>query len=81
VIHLAGSIGLGLVWGWVAARLIWRARWDVAARVLLGLLAQGLVSVYLASELATVWAAAAAATGALICYGWLRRLEGRRRWL
>jgi hypothetical protein len=72
-----GSVGLGLVWGWVAARLIYHARWTVVVRVLLGLVAQGLVVLQLASPRVLLWFGGATAIGALVCLTWVRTLEAR----
>ena len=72
-----GGIGLGLVWGWVAARLIYHARWTVVVRVLLGLVAQGLVVIQLASPRVLLWFGGAVAVSALVCLIWVRTLEAR----
>jgi hypothetical protein len=74
---IAGAVGLGLVWGWVSARLVRRARWDVVARVLLGLIALGLLVFGLAAAAATVAFGVATLAGALICHAWLHALERR----
>jgi hypothetical protein len=72
---IAGCIGLGLVWGWVAARLIHSARWTVVARVLVGLLVQGVLALRLATTGATIALGVAALVGAIVCHGWVRALE------
>ncbi|HEX9441512.1 MAG TPA: hypothetical protein VF909_17630 [Roseiflexaceae bacterium] len=74
---ILGCTGLGLVWGWVAARLIYRARWDVIVRVLLGLVAQGLITFRLATPGVTIAFGAAVVASALICMTWVRALESR----
>lgn len=74
---VAGSVGLGLVWGWAAARLIHRSRWTVAVRTLLGLVIQGLVVLALATPPDLLAFAGAVALGALLGALWLRRLESR----
>ena len=72
-----GAIGLGLVWGWVAARLAYRARWDVVARVALGTAALGLTAQRLAAAQALAAGGVAAVVGGLLCLAWLRSLERR----
>lgn len=74
---IVGSIGIGLVSGWAAARLIGHARWFVAARVLLGLLVQGLVVLGFTSVRGALAFGGAAALAALLGALWLRRLELR----
>ena len=74
---IAGGIGLGLVMGWVAARLLYRAPWKVIVWVLLGLAAQGLIVLQLGSRAAVAGFAAALVVGALICITWVRSLEAR----
>jgi hypothetical protein len=77
MLSLLGGIGLGLVWGALAARLIFRARWTVVLRVLLGLLVQGLVVLRLGALGATLAFAGATALSALLGALWLRRLAAR----
>ena len=77
MLSIAGSIGLGLVSGWVAARLVRHARWFVVARVLLGLIIQGLVVLGLASARGAIAFGCALALGALLGALWVRRLELR----
>jgi hypothetical protein len=74
---VVGAIGLGLVYGWVSARLLRRARWDVAARVLLGLSVLGLLVFHLAATRAVMAFGVAVLAGALACSTWLRALERR----
>jgi hypothetical protein len=75
---VAGVVGLGLVWGWIAARLVYRARrWTLFATALLGLIAQALFVARLGPPRATLWFAAAVAIGALLATAWLRTIEAR----
>jgi hypothetical protein len=74
---LAGTIGLGLVWGWVSARLLRRARWEVAVRMLLGLVVLGLLVFHLGAIAEVVAFGVAVVAGALICGTWVRALERR----
>ena len=76
---IAGAIGAGLVWGWLAARLTYRARWDVAVRVLLGLAALSLIIFQLTTARATLAFAGASALGALLSLVWARSLAAARR--
>jgi hypothetical protein len=75
---IAGSIGTGLVVGWLAARLLYHARWMMRVWLLLGLIVQGLLVLQIASPDAMLWFWVAALAVALICFGWLRELERRR---
>lgn len=77
MLSLLGGIGLGLVWGALAARLLFRAHWTVALRVLLGLIVQGLVVLRLGALSATLAFAGAVALSALLSALWLRRLAAR----
>ena len=75
---IAGGIGMGLVVGWLAGRLLGRTRWSVRVGILLGLIAQGVLVLRIASLAATLWFGVAALAAALVCYGWLRELGHRR---
>ncbi|MEO7911640.1 MAG: hypothetical protein ABIV47_18500 [Roseiflexaceae bacterium] len=74
---IAGGIGMGLVVGWVSARLMLPAPWNVRVWVLLGVLALGLIEFQLASAAAALAFAVALLFGALICGTRLRALEAR----
>ena len=74
---IAGGIGTGLVVGWVAARLILRAPWNVRVWVLLSLIALGLIVFQLASPAATIGFVVALLVSALICATMVRALEAR----
>jgi hypothetical protein len=74
---ILGGIGMGLVAGWVAARLTLRAPWNVRLWVLLGTIAQGLIVLELVSPPAAIGFAAALAFSALACATWVRSLERR----
>jgi hypothetical protein len=74
---IAGGIGTGLVVGWLAARLVDRARWTVVARVLLGVIIQSIVVLRLTSPEIVLWFAGALLIGALLCTIWLRTLQAR----
>jgi hypothetical protein len=74
---IAGGIGLGLVLGWSAARLIYRAPWNVRVWVLLGLVAQGLAVLALASAAAAIGFGFALVVSALAYAAWMRSLEAR----
>jgi hypothetical protein len=75
---IAGSIGAGLVVGWLAGRLLHRARWSVRAVLLLGLIAQGALVLRIATPTATRWFVVAALLAAFSCIAWVRALERRR---
>jgi hypothetical protein len=75
---IAGGIGIGLVAGWLAGRLLGRARWSVRIWVLLGLITQGVLVLRIASLPAALWFGVAALAAALICFAWVRALERRR---
>jgi hypothetical protein len=77
VLSIAGSIGLGLVWGWLVARLTYRARWFVVVRVLIGLILQGLLVLFFTSPRAVMAFAGAVALAALVGWLWVRTLELR----
>jgi F0F1-type ATP synthase assembly protein I len=74
---IAGGIGIGLVIGWVAARLTLRAPWNVRVWVLLSLIAQGFIVLELASRAATIGFGVALLFSALACATWVRSLEAR----
>jgi len=75
---LMGGIGLGLVWGWIVARMVYRARrWTVVASALLGTAGLGLVAALVAAPWVTRWFGGGALAGALICLVWVRTLEAR----
>jgi hypothetical protein len=79
---IAGSIGTGLVVGWVAARLILRAPWNVRVWVLLSLIALGLIVFQLAARpAAAIGFGVALLFGALVCSTRVRALEARYGWL
>jgi hypothetical protein len=75
---IAGGIGTGLVAGWVAARLLYRARWTVRVVLLLGLLVLGALVLVLGSLPVVLWFVAALLLAAWICVAWVRELERRR---
>ena len=77
MLSILGSIGLGLVWGWAAARLIYRAQWIVVARVLIELILQALVVLVFTSPRAVIAFAGAVVLAALLSWLWVRRLELR----
>jgi len=79
VLGIAGSIGLGLVWGWAAARLTYRARWVVVVRVLLGLILQAQLVLFFTSQRDLLAFGGAAVLAALLGWLWVRRLELRYR--
>jgi len=74
---IAGGIGTGLVVGWVAARLVLRAPWNVRVWVLLSVIAFGLIVFQLASRSATIGFGVALLFGALISATRVRALEAR----
>jgi hypothetical protein len=78
MLQVLGAIGLGVVWGWLAARLLYHARWSVVISVLLGLVAQGLIVLQFSSARAVLWFGGAFVIGALIGLIWIRTLEARR---
>ena len=75
---IAGGIGIGLVTGWLAGRLLGQARWSVRVRVLAGLITQAVVVLWIASLSATLWYGIAALVALLMCLAWVRMLEQRR---
>jgi F0F1-type ATP synthase assembly protein I len=77
MLHMLGGIGVGLVAGWAAGRLIYRAPWNVVVWVLLGVLAQGLIVLRLTALPVLIGYAAALGIGALACVTWVRSLEAR----
>ena len=77
LLNIAGSIGLGLVWGWLAVRRSYKARWPVVARVLLWVIVQALVVGFAATLGAVGWFVASVALAALLCRAWLRALALR----
>jgi hypothetical protein len=77
VLSIAGSIGLGLVWGWLLVRRVRGARWPLVVRMLLWLVVQGLVVAKLASLQAVVWFAISVLVSALVYYAWVRALALR----
>jgi hypothetical protein len=68
---------MGLVSGWLAARLLYRAPWSIAVRLLLGVIAQGIFILKLTSPQILLWFASALLINALICLAWRRSLEAR----
>jgi F0F1-type ATP synthase assembly protein I len=74
---IAGGIGIGLVLGWAAARLLHRAPWKVRIWVLLSLIAQSLIVLELASLAAAIGFGIALLVSALACATWVRSLEAR----
>jgi hypothetical protein len=74
---IAGGIGMGLVIGWVTARLLLRAPWNVRVWVLLSLIALGLIVFELASPAAAIGFAVALLWSALVCATRVRALEAR----
>ena len=74
---IAGGIGTGLVVGWVAARLILHAPWNVRVWVLLSLIALGLIVLQLAGPAPTIGFGVALLFGALVCATKVRALEAR----
>jgi hypothetical protein len=77
MLQILGGIGVGLVVGWVSARLIYHAPWYVIAWVLLGLVALGLIVFLLAAQPALIGFVCALAGGALLGMTWVRSLEAR----
>ena len=74
---ILGSIGTGLVVGWVATRLTMRAPWTVRVWVLLSVIAHALIVFELAAAAAAISFGIALVLGALICGTWVRTLEAR----
>ncbi|HEU5088290.1 MAG TPA: hypothetical protein VFT99_12620 [Roseiflexaceae bacterium] len=73
---LAGTIALGLVWGWLAAGVVRRRRWRASVVALAGLAVQGLL---LPSAIASlpVWYAGAVLAGMWLHLGWLQSIARR----
>jgi F0F1-type ATP synthase assembly protein I len=74
---IAGTIGLGVVWGWLIVRLARGRPWQVVARVVLGAAAQLAVVAQLAQALGAAWWVVGVAAGALIAGLWVQALERR----
>jgi hypothetical protein len=74
---IAGGIGVGLVVGWVSARLLLGAPWNVRVWVLLSVVALGLIVVQLASPAAAIGFVVALLLSALACATRVRALEAR----
>ena len=72
---ILGGIGTGLVAGWVTARLVAHAPWNVRAWVLLSLIGLGLIVLELGSPAAAIGFTIAALLTALACASWVRSLE------
>jgi len=79
MLSILGAIGLGLVWGWAAARLAYRARWTVVVRVLLGLILQAELVLAFTSPRAMIAFGGAVVFAALLGWLWVRRLDLRYR--
>ncbi|HJZ45627.1 MAG TPA: hypothetical protein VKE41_00615 [Roseiflexaceae bacterium] len=77
MLQILGGIGVGLVNGWLAARLMYQARWTVIVYVLLWLIAQSIVILGLTSPVVLLWFAGALFISALLCIAWLRLLQAR----
>ena len=75
--QIAGGVGVGLVVGWVAARLLLGAPWNVRVWVLLSIIALGLIVVQLASPAAAIGFVVALLLSALACATKVRALEAR----
>lgn len=74
---ILGGIGVGLVYGWLTARLLYRARWMSFVCVLLWLIAQGVLILKLTSPQVVLWFSGALIISALLCVAWRRVLEAR----
>ena len=74
---IAGGVGMGLVVGWVAARLTLHAPWNVRVWVLLSVIALGLIVFQLASPAAAIGFGVALLLSALACATRVRALEIR----
>jgi hypothetical protein len=74
VLSILGSIGLGLVWGWVLVRRLRGARWPLVVRMLLWLVVQAVLVAKLASPQLVVWFAISVLASALVCHAWIRML-------
>ncbi|MFN8505550.1 hypothetical protein [Kouleothrix sp.] len=77
MIAVLGGIGLGLVWGWLAVRLLAGARRAMAVRVPLWLALQALLVAYLGAPGALAGFAAGLAAGVLLARAWRSALEWR----
>ncbi len=77
MLSIAGSIGLGLVWGWLVVRRVRGARWPLVVRMLLWVIVQALLVAKLASLQAVVWFAVSVLVSALVWYAWFRTLALR----
>ena len=73
---LAGTIALGVVWGWLAAGVVRQRRWRATIVALGGLALQG---VLLPAAIASlpVWYVGAALAGMWLHVGWLQRIARR----
>lgn len=77
MLHILGGLGLGLVWGWLAARILYRAHWVARLRILLGVAVQALVVQWLATSQAVMLFTIATGLSGLVGTLWLRRLAAR----
>jgi len=77
MLSVLGSIGLGLVWGWMLVRRVRGARWPLVLRMLLWLVVQAVLVARLASPQLVVWFAISVLASALVCRAWIRRLVQR----
>ena len=74
---IAGGVGIGLVSGCLAARLLYRAPWMSFVRLLLGVLVQGALILKLSSPQVVIWFISALLISALVCVAARRALEAR----
>lgn len=76
MLAFAGTVGLGLVWGWLAVRLSRGARWTVVVRVVLGLAAQAELA-QLLLPLGALWFGGGVLGGIFLALSLVRALEAR----
>lgn len=77
MLPILGTLGLGLVWGWLALRRLRAASWSLVAIVLLLIGVQALLVVRLAGPALLASFGAGLALGALLVRAWLRGLALR----
>lgn len=73
---LAGTIALGLVWGWLAAGVARRRAWRASVVTLIGLAVQGLLLPAAVAN-SPVWYAGAVLAGLWLHLGWLQSIARR----
>lgn len=77
MLPILGTLGLGLVWGWLSLRRLRAARWPLAVIVLLLIAIQALLVLRFGERSLLASFLAGLALGALLVRAWLRGLALR----